>query len=188
MATGAEDYWQSSNRLMAGLMESIKSGLLTGSDLLNKLDNLDGVEDGRLDLGILNTALSTDATETVLKQLKTSITKLNDQIDKLTEIDSNVAKGIFNNYYKVDTSLDTIIDVSASTSIVYLFRGNTHPANTANVTFYLYLDAVLKQTFVIPSGSYKFYWETVQQNYWNIIKVQAASGEQYYQFFSPWEV
>ena len=76
MASGAKDYWQSSEQAMIGLLESIESGLLTGSDLLNQLDALDGTMDGRLDLTELNSS-------NVVVELQNVVSGLNDSIDEL---------------------------------------------------------------------------------------------------------
>ncbi|KKN25075.1 hypothetical protein LCGC14_0888580 [marine sediment metagenome] len=111
MASGAKDYWQSSERAMVGLLESIKSGLLTGSDLLNafaaidtagiitaletgsnlvdKLDALDGTVDGLLDLTELNSSSVVTNLATLITRLDTTITKLTDSITQLTGIHSD---------------------------------------------------------------------------------------------------
>ncbi|GAH85506.1 unnamed protein product, partial [marine sediment metagenome] len=87
---GAEDYWLSSNRLMAGLAESIKLGLLTGSDLLNKLDVLDGIKDGQLNLADLNISDIKTNLDTSILRLDTSIVKFDAQIVKLTSLELQI--------------------------------------------------------------------------------------------------
>jgi len=89
MASGAQDYWQSSNDAMLGLLDDIKSGLLTGSDLLNQLDALDGTMDGKLDLSELNSSTVVTNLSTLITRLDTQITKLTSSVTQLTGIHSD---------------------------------------------------------------------------------------------------
>jgi hypothetical protein len=61
---------------MLSQLLSVNANLITGGDLLNKLDALDGTMDGKLDLTQLNAS-------SVKTNLDTAITKLNDVIDKI---------------------------------------------------------------------------------------------------------
>lgn len=173
---------------MLAKLLGIQTSVETGGNLIDALDALDGTMDGKLTLAELNVSDVKTNLDTSITRLDTTITKLTDQITELVKVRDNTDKLTYKDYLKVDTSLDTILSVNSTFATIYIFRGITHPANTANITFTLYLDAVLKHTFVIAPGSYEFHFEHVQADFWNIIKVVAASGTQYYKFFNPWDV
>lgn len=184
--------------LLAAML-GVNVSLINTGDVPDAIDMLDNVLDGKLDLNQLSNALIsrqlldsiTQLTAMVAAQgtattaLGTIITALAAELAELTAMKAIEQGILYKDHFKVDISPDTILDISASTSIIYLFKGSAHRDNTANVTFILKRDAVTKQSFVVPPGSCKFYWETVQDDYWNIIQVVAASGEQHYQFWNP---
>lgn len=54
MATGSPDYWMSSNYFLGALMTEIKAAILDNSEILAKLDVLDGTMNGVITLDQLN--------------------------------------------------------------------------------------------------------------------------------------
>lgn len=53
MASGSEDYWSTTGRLLAGLIEAIKTSVLSGGDLINAIEGIE-LGDGFLTLDQLN--------------------------------------------------------------------------------------------------------------------------------------
>lgn len=56
MASGSEDYWATSGRLLAALIEAIKVSVVTGGDLINAISDVEGSTDGIITLAQLNSA------------------------------------------------------------------------------------------------------------------------------------
>lgn len=140
MASGSEDYWMTTSRLLADLMQAIKDSLITGSDLLNKLDNLNAISGGKLDLS----TLTDGATGLLAKLLGVSnnlITGSN-LLDKLDALDGTMDGKLDLsqlNSSSVKTNLDTVI-ARLDTSITKLIDSLTqligvHDDTTAMINF-----------------------------------------------------
>lgn len=83
MAHGSTDYWLTQSNWMSELIEAIKLSVSAGGTLIEKLDNLDGKADGRLDLSVL-----TNAEAGVIAKLLGLDADLKDEGDLLTKLDN----------------------------------------------------------------------------------------------------
>lgn len=156
MAYGSEDYWMSSNRLLATLMTNIKDALLEGSGLLAKLDALDGTMGGVITLADLNSGQCDMLAK--LLGIETSVLTGGDLISKLDALDgtmdgklditqlneSSVKTNLDTTIARLDTTITkltdqltkiTAIDVSTSKSI-YLgyFKATTTPTTLMDIS------------------------------------------------------
>jgi len=88
MAHGSEDYWMTKGRLLADLIDAIKTSVTAGGDLLTKLDAIDGTIDGRITLSDLNSAECQMLAK--LTNIDTTGAKNEDLLTKLDALDGTI--------------------------------------------------------------------------------------------------
>lgn len=176
MASGSPDYWMSSNRFVGSILEQLHADLYLDSVLLEKLDNLDGKADGKLDLNMIKTmdvfydsGASKSRLELAIIELTTMVARLNTQITSLASLIINSAKNIYTEWGRATTTYSVVM-VSTLTDWVEF---EAHSENTANLIISLD-DGTFPQ---VPPGERR-----MQAVRFHNIRIKSASGVQYYKF------
>lgn len=125
MASGSEDYWSTTSRLLATLIEAIKASVSPGGTLISALDGLDGKLDGLLTVSEL-----TDVQAVLLSEL--------------LDININLASGsdILNALDSLDGKMDSFITLEDITAVQAELLGKLTGIDTSLLTGSNLLDAL----------------------------------------------